>query len=217
MNFKAAIFDLDGTLVNSLDDLADAMNSVLSRRGLPVHPREAYRYFVGRGIRNLVHNALPEAARDDEIIAECYQLMMDAYSRNYVVKTRPYDGITDLLGELKSRGMKLGVLSNKADEFTKNIVQTLTPGYFDKVVGFTTEALKKPNPAAALQISESFGVQPDEVLYIGDSGVDMQTAQNAGMYGVGVLWGFRTKEEIVSNGAKTTLAHPLDLMELLKN
>ncbi|MDR1742470.1 MAG: HAD family hydrolase [Dysgonamonadaceae bacterium] len=214
MNFKAAIFDLDGTLVNSLEDLADAMNSVLARQGFPVHPISAYRYFVGRGIRNLVYNALPESSRNEENIAECYRLMMGAYSLNYLVKTRPYDGIIDLIDELKRRGVKLGVLSNKADEFTKNIVQTLLPDCFDEVLGFTTESLKKPNPAAALQISGSFGVDPEDVLYIGDSGVDMQTAQNAGMYGVGVLWGFRTEDELVSNGAKTILAHPLDLMKL---
>lgn len=215
MKFNAVIFDLDGTLVNSLDDLADAMNSVLSNNGLPIHPADAYRYFVGNGIRNLVSKALPEPARDDKTITECYQQMLDVYSRNYMVKTRPYDGIIDLLDELKSFDMKLGVFSNKADGFTKNIVQKLFPGYFDAVVGFTTEALKKPNPVCALRLSKRFGSDPENIIYIGDSGVDMQTAKNAKMYGVGVLWGFRTEDELISNGAETTIAHPLDLIEIL--
>ena len=215
MKFKASIFDLDGTLVNSLDDLADAMNSVLSNHQYPIHPADAYRYFVGNGIRNLVRNALPESARDDKTIGECYQQMTDAYSRNYLVKTRPYDGIIDLLDELKSLDMKLGVFSNKADDFTKKIVHTLMPDYFDTVVGFTTETLKKPNPICPLRISKNFGTDPENIIYIGDSGVDMQTAKNANMYGVGVLWGFRTKDELISNGAKTTIAHPLDLIKIL--
>ncbi len=113
--------------------------------------------------------------------------------------------------------MKLAVFSNKADEFTRKIVLTLLPEwYFDAISGLSIEAYKKPNPFVALQISEQFGLKPEEILYLGDSGVDMQTANNAGMYAVGALWGFRTKEELTSNGAKYLLNNPLDLIKILR-
>lgn len=211
MKFNGIIFDLDGTLVNSIEDLADAMNSVLAGRHFPTHAVEAYKYFVGNGLLNLTSVVLPETARDDQTVKDCYLQMMEAYGKNYLVKTRPYDGIPELLRQLKTLGVKMAVFSNKTDEFTHNIVQALMPGLFDEVVGYTSEALKKPNPAVALQIAERLEVAPSEMIYIGDSGVDMQTAANARMYGVGALWGFRTKEELVSNGAKATAAHPMDV------
>lgn len=215
MNFKGIIFDLDGTLVNSLEDLADAMNNVLSKFNYPTHDLNAYRFFIGNGILNLVRAALPETNRDKQTIAECFNLMNEIYNNNCTNKTKPYNGIIDLLNELKSRNMKLAVFSNKADEFTKRIVQSLIPGYFDEVVGLSSEAQKKPNPSGALEISKKLEILPENMMYIGDTGIDMQTANNAGMYAVGVLWGFRTKEELINNGAKHIISHPTEVFNIL--
>ncbi len=215
MNFKGAIFDLDGTLVNSLEDLADSMNSVLLNFSFPIHESNTYKSFIGEGIRNLIRVALPKSNRDEQTVAECYNLMMEVYNNNCTNKTKPYDGIIELLNELKSRNMKLSVFSNKADEFTKKIVQKLMPNYFDVIMGLSTEAQRKPNPLGVLQIGEKLGIRPENLLYMGDTGIDMQTAKNAGMYGVGVLWGFRTKEELIANGAKYILDYPMDLVNIL--
>jgi len=215
MDFKAVIFDLDGTLVNSLEDLADSMNSVLQNCNFLTHEIQAYKHFVGNGIRDLVCKALPEANKDLELIDKCYNMMIEVYRNNCVNKTKPYDGIVELLDELILHNMKLAVFSNKADEFAKKIVLTLLPNWnFEAIIGLSTEAHKKPNPLGALQISEKLGIIPEEIIYVGDSGIDMQTANNAGMYAAGALWGFRTKEELTSNGAKYLLSHPSDLIRV---
>ena len=215
MAFKAIMFDLDGTLVDSLDDIADSMNSVLLNYNYPIHDPIAYKTFIGNGIQNLVRVALPISNRDEQTIAECYRMMIETYNYNCVNKTRLYDGTIDLLDELKSRGLKLSVLSNKADEFTQKIVQALMPNYFDTVMGLRSDTLKKPDPRGALQICESFGIPPERWMYVGDTGVDMQTAKNAGLCGVGVLWGFRTREELLECGARYILEHPLDLIKVM--
>jgi phosphoglycolate phosphatase len=213
--FKGVIFDLDGTLVNSLEDIADSMNTVLLKFNFPVHDVQTYKQFVGHGIRNLIIKALPEAERNEASIEKCQNLMLDTYRTNCLNKTRPYDGITELLDTLTSRNLKLAVFSNKTDEFTKKVVQALLPKWrFEAVIGLSNEAHKKPNPSIALQISRMFDLNPDEIIYAGDSAVDMQTANNAGMYAVGVLWGFREKEELLSSGARYLLDHPLDLLKI---
>jgi phosphoglycolate phosphatase len=215
MDAEGAIFDLDGTLVNSLDDLADSMNHVLLKFNYPAHEASTYMSFVGNGIRNLVHVALPESARDEQTVSACHDLMMETYAANCIHKTKPYEGITDLLSALKSFNMRLAVLSNKTDTLTKIIVQSLLPGYFDVVMGLSTEAHKKPDPFGALQISNILGIRCNSIIFTGDSGIDMQTAVNAGMHGVGVLWGFRTREELRNNGAEHIIEHPLDLLAIL--
>jgi len=214
--FKAVIFDLDGTLVNSLEDLADSMNIVLGNYHFPTHELQDYKHLTGKGIRNLVRDALPQGNNDEELINKCFDSMIDVYSNNCVNKTKPYDGITELLDELVLRKMKLAVFSNKADEFTKKIVLNIFSKWnFKEVIGLTDETYRKPNPQTALLISENLDVNPENMIYLGDTGIDMQTANNAGMYAVGVLWGFRTKEELISNGAKCVLNKPLDLIEIL--
>lgn len=217
MKFKGVIFDLDGTLVDSLEDLADSMNAVLQNHSFPTHSLSAYKHFIGNGIRNLVYKTLPEAYRSDALINECYNLMIEDYSNNCVNKTKLYKEISGLLDELVSQKMKLAVFSNKADEFTKKIVLALLPEWnFEAIVGFSSEKYKKPNPFVPMQISEKFGISPEHILYVGDSGVDMQTANNAGMYAVGALWGFRKKEELTSNGAKYLITNPLDLINIIE-
>jgi phosphoglycolate phosphatase len=216
MSFKGVIFDLDGTLVDSLQDIADSMNAVLQSHNFPTHDLHAYKEFVGDGLRNLVRRVLPQANRGETLIDECYDAMIETYNNNCLNKTKPYDGVTELLDELVSRNLKLAIFSNKADQFTKKVVSVLLPKWnFAAVVGLTTEADKKPNPRIALRITDEMGLRPEETIYVGDSGVDMQTANNAGMIAVGVLWGFRSKQELTSHGAQHLLSHPSDLLEIL--
>jgi phosphoglycolate phosphatase len=215
MKYKAVLFDLDGTLVNSLIDIADSMNKVLQERQFPTHSYEVINDFIGSGLRNLVSKALPETHKDEATIESTFQAMIETYRENCINKTFAYDGIIELLDELKSRNIKMAILSNKADELTKKIGGTLFPDYFEFVMGLKSEATKKPNPGAAIAISKDLGFSPEEVLYVGDSDIDMQTAKNANMYAVGVSWGYRPKEELVAEGAQSIINHPLELLELL--
>ncbi|UMB60652.1 HAD family hydrolase [Lutibacter sp. A80] len=215
MKFKAAIFDLDGTLVNSLQDLSDSMNIVLERNNYPTHSYKEHQSFIGSGIRSLVSKSLPLAHNDEKEVNRCFNSMLEVYRDNCTIKTAPYDGIIELLDNLVSRNVKLSILSNKADEFTKKIAATIFPNYFNPVIGLSDEKLKKPNPFGALEISKNLGIKAEEIIYIGDTGIDMQTANNANMFAVGVLWGYRTKEELISNGAKYVLNNPLDLLNIL--
>ncbi|MBN2280692.1 MAG: HAD family hydrolase [Candidatus Marinimicrobia bacterium] len=215
MNIKGAIFDLDGTLVNSLEDLADSMNHILLTHHFPNHSVEAYKNFLGKGIMNLVRVSLPETVRDDRTIKNVYDQMVALYREHCTVQTRPYAGITSLIEEMKSRNLKLCILSNKADEFTQKIVRRLLPDCFEIVAGLSTEEEKKPNPKVALDMCKKLRTAPGQMLFIGDSGIDMQTALSAGMVGVGVLWGFREREELVKNGAKIIISYPMDLINHL--
>ena len=216
MKYKGVIFDLDGTLVNSLEDIANAMNTVLQSLDYPTHSYEVYQYFVGSGLRNLVSKSLPENHNNETQIEHCFELMIEFYRENCTNQTYFYEGIIELLDYLKTHDIKLSVFSNKADELTKKIVAELLPNYFDAVVGLSTELLKKPNPFEALEISKKLGLKPEEMLFVGDSGIDMQTATNANMRAVGVLWGYRPEEELIANGAKHIINHPSDLIAILE-
>jgi phosphoglycolate phosphatase len=215
LRFDGVVFDLDGTLADTLEDLAAAVNRMLACEGLPPHGEAAYKEMIGKGIRNLVTVALPAERRTEETIDRCLERMMADYHEHCLVKTHLYDGIADLLRELRVGGVKLAVFSNKADELTRRIVVTLTdPGTFDVVVGARPGLPLKPDPAAALLIGARLGVAPSRMVYLGDSGTDMLTANAAGMVAVGVSWGFRSRDELVENGATVVLDHPLELLAL---
>ncbi|MFH7016564.1 HAD family hydrolase [Flavobacterium sp. FlaQc-47] len=215
MKFKGIIFDLDGTLVNSLEDISDAMNIVLTGLNHPTHTYDTYQYFIGSGLRNLVSKALPASNNSEEQIETCFECMVDEYRKICTLKTKPYEGIIDLLDNLVSQNIKLAVFSNKADELTKKIAAEIFPDYFDNVVGLSNEALKKPNPFEALEIGKSWNLKPEEILFVGDSDIDMQTATNANMFAVGVTWGYRTEKELFESGAKLVITQPLNLLEIL--
>jgi len=215
MKFKGIIFDLDGTLVNSLEDISDAMNIVLTGLDYPTHTYETYQYFIGSGLRNLVSKALPATNNSDEQIEICFEYMINEYREICTLKTKPYDGIVELLKNLTSQNIKMAVFSNKADELTKKIASEIFPNHFDTAVGLSTEALKKPNPFEAIEISKSWNLSTDEILFVGDSDIDMQTAINAKMYPVGVTWGYRTEEELKASGAKVILNNASELIEIL--
>ncbi|MEL0456587.1 HAD family hydrolase [Flavobacteriaceae bacterium SZ-1-7] len=214
MGYKAVIFDLDGTLVNSIEDIADAMNTVLQSYNYPTHGYEIYKQFVGSGIKRLVVKALPENQCEEAQIDTVFNEMMRIYSTRCTQKTKPYDGIMDLLKQLKNQNIKLAVLSNKADQLTKKIVLALFPNYFEAVEGLSDEAHKKPNPIKALEISKTLKLPPEDIIFVGDTAIDIQTAQNANMLAVGVSWGFRDKNELVESGADHLLNHPLELIDL---
>lgn len=215
MKYKGIIFDLDGTLVNSLEDISDAMNTVLTDLNYPTHTYDSYQYFIGNGLRKLVSRALPLSNNTENDVAVCFENMLKQYDTNCIVKTKPYEGITELLTELVSRDIKLAVFSNKADELTKKVTEALFPGSFDAMAGLTTEELKKPNPFKAIEISKNWNLKPEEILFIGDSDVDIETALNAEMFPVGVTWGYRTEEELKASGAKVVIKTPLELLQFL--
>ena len=217
MRFKAVLFDLDGTLLDTLDDLGDSMNAVLSSRSLATHDREKYKYFVGDGVHNLVLRALPELLRgDDEMVRSCIADMRAEYSRRWKDKTRPYDGITELLDELTRRRVKMAILSNKPHPALTDVVRHYFGGWtFDAAIGARPSVPQKPDPAIALEVGRIAGIAPEDFLYLGDTNTDMQTAVAAGMFPVGALWGFRTAEELRESGARALVAHPRDVLGLL--
>jgi phosphoglycolate phosphatase len=215
MIFKAVIFDLDGTLLNTIDDIADAVNQALSDLGCPTHDVEIYRIIVGAGVENLVWRILPEGRRDEQTQKRCLEGVREYYKKFGLRKTRPYDGIKDLLDKLANRGVKLAVLSNKPHENTViQVAHYLGDHVFDEVHGAKPNVPNKPDPTSALGIAKRFKVDPAECIFVGDSDIDMQTAKNAGMYPVGVLWGFRSHEELLAHGAKRLIENPLQLTDL---
>ncbi|MFH6961616.1 HAD family hydrolase [Flavobacterium plurextorum] len=215
MKFKGIIFDLDGTLVDSLHDISDAMNTVLENLNYPTHTYDTYQYFIGSGLRNLVSKALPSSNNKEEQIEICFEMMIQEYRKICTSKTKPYDGIVELLENLTSQNIKLAVFSNKADELTKKIASEIFPNHFDAAVGLSTEELKKPNPFEAIEISKKWNLKPEEILFVGDSDIDMKTAVNANMFPVGVSWGYRTEEELKSSGAKLVINNASELIEIL--
>jgi phosphoglycolate phosphatase len=216
MTCKAIIFDLDGTLLNTLNDLGNAMNRVLSNRGFAIHPIDEYRFLIGNGVEKLVKRALPEKNRDELTVRTCITLFLEEYQNNSNRDTRPYEGIPELLDALKERGLKTAILSNKPHDTTISCVSELLERWrFDIVLGHRDGTLHKPDPAGALEIAHRLNIPPEEFLYLGDSGVDMETATAAGMFPVGVLWGFRDAEELSKSGAQALISHPLKLLDLL--
>ncbi len=213
MPFKAVIFDLDGTLLDSLADLADAMNGVLEQMGFSTHPVPKYRYFVGEGIDKLAERVLPPEARSPETIETCVERMKARYRESWAVKTRPYQGVSELLNGLRNRGVLMNIFSNKIDEFTQVMVHTLLAEWtFVCVSGIRPGVPRKPDPRGALSISSKCGVLPCDMLFLGDTHTDMETASAAGMFPVGALWGFRTRAELERSGAQALARRPTDLL-----
>ena len=215
MRCKAVLFDLDGTLLDTLDDLADSMNQVLADMGYPQHRTEDYRYFVGDGMEMLVSRALPPEARKGHVVARGLAAMEAEYGRRWSCTTRPYAGVPAMLDELQSRQTLMAILSNKPEDFTRLTVSTLLKSWsFDAVCGARPGVPKKPDPAAALEIAARLRVRPSECLYLGDTATDMKTACRAGMYAVGALWGFRGAAELEAGGAQALVEGPADFLEI---
>jgi len=202
-------------LLDTLNDLADSFNAALTHFGFPTHPIDSYRYFTGQGIVGLTKNALPEEYRDNQTIDKVLQEARSQYSRRWADNTRPYPGIPELLTALVNQGLPKVVLSNKPDHFTQLVVKKLLAEWsFEIIQGEKPPIPKKPDPTAALEIADRLQIPPEKFLYVGDTNTDMWTAEAAGMYPVGVLWGFRP-EELVESGAKTVIKAPAELLNLL--
>ena len=217
MRYRAAIFDLDGTLVDSLEDIANASNEVLDEMGFATHPISDYRYFVGDGVSKLFQRILPAEGVSDELMAECLRRYDEAYGRIWNQHTRLYEGVVEMIAELRELGVTLAVLSNKPQHFTEKVVaQFFVSGEFAVVAGQRAGIARKPDPAGAHAILETLQISAADCVFLGDTAVDMLTACGAGIVAVGALWGFRTRDELQANGALHLIDHPREFTAIVK-
>lgn len=213
MSAKACVFDLDGTLIDSLEDLADSVNETLVTYGFPTHDVDLYRFKVGNGSKKLIERSLPkELAADADLVSEVLFKYKACYEKNLLKKTRPYAGILTMLSRLKEMGVPMAICTNKHQSAADALVETLFPaGTFTEVIGDRADLPRKPDPKKVLLLAKNMGVAPADVAYFGDSSVDMDTAKNAGALAIGVTWGFRPREELEEHGARLLLDMPAEL------
>ena len=216
MKYQLAIFDLDGTILNTLDDLADSLNHVLAQHGFPQHTSDEVRMMVGNGILNLIKRALPNGTEQTTVEA-VYNDFNTYYKLHSADKTKPYDGITDMLEQLKAMKIKLAVVSNKADYAVQDLCVKYFGDIFDAVSGEKTGVPKKPAPDGVDNILALLGVERNNSVYIGDSDVDVQTASNAGMDCIAVNWGFREESLLRENGAEIIVSAPSEIVKYIAN
>lgn len=215
MKFRGILFDLDGTLLNTLDDIADTMNSILRRSRYPVHPVDAYRFFVGEGAEMLVKRALPQKHSEQRHVQRCLNEFRKKYSTSWGRKTAPYEGVETMLDELLAENLYLAILSNKPHWDTQNVVRHFFGSrHFTACIGHGIFP-RKPDAEAAVYIASVMGIAPSECLYIGDSGVDMETAGAAGMPATGVLWGYRNEDELLKYGARWLVHRPKEIRDIV--
>lgn len=215
MTFKGVIFDLDGTLLDTIEDITYTLNLVLSRRGYRQYTEAECKMMVGDGMEVLVKRAVPEIANNEQEIQNLIQEYRQEYAITYKQHSHPYPGITEVLARLKEAGLKLAVLSNKSHEFTVRMTRELLPLEFDVILGARPGVPVKPDPAPLHQVLLELGLKPADVVYIGDTCVDMETARAAGILAAGALWGFRDEQELLSSGAQVILKTPYDLLPLI--
>jgi phosphoglycolate phosphatase len=213
LKYRAVLFDLDGTLLDTLEDLAGAVNKGLGNMGLPLHEIQSYKYFISSGREEMVTRALPPQSRDSATVKRLVDFVNQEYTLHWCDHTRPYSGVTELLDSLTIRKIRMTILSNKPHNFTEAMVaRLLSCWHFEAVVGALPGVPIKPDCTAAIKIARELNIAPSQFLYLGDSDIDMQTAVNAGMYPVGATWGFRTGEEIKAGGAATLIDRPDELL-----
>lgn len=213
---QLVIFDLDGTLLDTVADLANATNQALERCGYPVHPVDAYYQFVGNGINKLFARALPAEVSNEGNVQRIRELFVPYYNQHNADCSRPYPGILELLYELRKNGVQLAVASNKYHEATLKLVHHFFPGiHFAAIYGQREDVPIKPSPDIVYDILHDTGVERERTLYVGDSGVDMQTARNAGVESVGVTWGFRSEEELRECGAMHIVCRAEEILDIV--
>lgn len=213
---ELVLFDLDGTLVDSLGDLAGSMNEVLEALGHPTHPTERYRWMIGNGMATLVRRALPPGSSSEAVVEEACRRMTVVYSRRWLDTTRPYPDVPELLAGLRGRGLRTALLSNKPDDATRHLADRLFPQHrFDLVRGQRAGSPLKPDPTVAVAVCSELGVRPQEVVYLGDSDTDIETGVRAGFRTVGASWGFRGTDELRDAGADVVIDHPLELLTVI--
>ena len=216
MKFDTILFDLDGTLLNTLDDLADSVNAVMKKEGYALRTKDEIMAFIGDGVKMLMKRSLPQETCEEDI-HRCLSQFREIYMKNMLNQTKPYDGILDLLRKLKSMGLKIGVVSNKLDEATKELCSLFFEGNVDAAIGDNHERKKKPAPDNVFEAMRQLHAVKDKTLYVGDSNVDMQTAQNAGLTCVGVTWGYRSREVLLEEGADYIIDRPDQLTGLIES
>ncbi len=213
MACKGIIFDLDGTLLDTLEDLAEAANNTLEFYGFPAHPVDAYRFFVGEGLKTLLQRIVPGNDRSEEQLQEYMNKFTEIYAQTWNKKTTVYEGIPEMLIDLTAAGLPLAVLSNKPHAFTELCVETFFPDKpFLHVFGQRDTIAKKPDPAGALDIAGRLGVAAGDILFVGDTATDIQTGNSAGMKTIGVEWGFRTRTELEENNAWKIVTRPVEVV-----
>lgn len=213
MAYSSIIFDLDGTLLDTLADIAETANAMLAHHGFPGHPQAAYRYFVGDGMARLIERITPEGVAG-RIHEECARTFLKQYQENWKNSCRPYPGILEMLNALKKQRVSMAVLSNKPHAFTTLFVDQFLPGqYFSCVYGHREGFAKKPDPAVALEIADKMRVEPATMLFVGDTSVDIRTGKAAAMTTVGVTWGFRGIQELQANSADFIINSPMELLQ----
>ena len=206
---------MDGTLLNTYEDLANAVNYGLEKSGFPTHDAEKYKYFCGNGTDVMITRALPTEHRDEETLKKVRELYFEYYNAHSGECTRPYDGIPELLTELRAKGIKLGVVSNKIDFMTQIVAKEYFGDVFDCVTGQRVGVPIKPDPAMVFEVMKTFGVTADECIFVGDSDVDALTGKNSGAFMVGVLWGFRDERELMENGADVVISKPSQILSYI--
>ncbi|MFT5698261.1 MAG: phosphoglycolate phosphatase [Desulforhopalus sp.] len=212
MKVASIIFDLDGTLLDTIQGLADTTNQVLQQFNFPEHASADYKLFIGNGLRRLIENAVPVGTSSTRV-DQCCQLFEKIYVENWKSKCCPYDGINAMLDALQKRGIPLAILSNKPHQFTKLFVEEFFPkGTFRYVYGQRDGFAKKPDPLMAVKIAKMLQVNTHSMMFVGDSGVDIRTGKNANMKTAGVSWGFRSVEELRENEPDILINHPLELL-----
>ncbi len=215
MKFEAVFFDLDGTLANSLMDLSIGVNYVLKQKGYPTHPVEAFKFFAGDGILKMVERATPPEHRSSENVLELKNAFMEYYSLHYADNTTAYDGLIQLVSDLKAKGMKLAVVTNKAQDMAEKLVNKLFGDLFDYILGLREDVPAKPDPTGIFMAMDELGVKPEKCAFVGDTGMDVAGGVNAGAYPIGVLWGFREKDELLKFGANDFAANAKELYAIL--
>lgn len=214
--FKAVIFDLDGTLLDTLADIGGAANDVLAQRRYPTHTLDAYRHFIGDGVATLFQRTLPEGVPTEELIAECVADFAVSYGQRWKENSHLYPGIVELLDELTRREVPIAVLSNKPQDFVELcMAEFLSRWKFNPILGQREGIPRKPDPAGVFDVCQRLNVQAAQCLYVGDSSVDILTGKNSGAFAVGVAWGFRPVEELIEHGADRILDTPAQLLESL--
>lgn len=215
MNYDTILFDLDGTLLNTLNDLADSVNAVMRKEGYQQRTKEEIREFIGDGLKTLMERSLPLGTSEEEIL-RCLAMFREIYLRNMQNQTKPYDEIPTVLKRLKEMGIKVGVVSNKADEATKEMCKHYFQGDVDVAIGDNQERKKKPDPDNVYAALQQLDSDKDKTLYVGDSNIDVITAKNAGLRCVGVTWGYRSRETLLEAGADHIIDKPNQLITLVE-
>ena len=214
---KTYIFDFDGTLVNSIVTITHFANKSLEKFGLPTISEDRYKYLVGNGAVNLVHRMLKEVGADDSMFDEVYEDYFHTYDKNHSYLSEPYEGIVDMLKELKKQGCKIAIVSNKPHDTTVKICDELLGDLIDLCRGQLPTCPIKPDPTAVFEVMEELGAKKEECVYCGDTITDMETGKNAGLYTIGVLWGFRTRDELLKGDPQLIVSHPSEILETLNN